>query len=258
MDTWILLRGLTRESAHWGRLPALLQARLTGARVLALDIPGNGQLGQLPSPTRIESATESCRRQLRALGVAPPYRLLAMSLGAMVAVDWADRHAGELDGCVLINTSLRGFSPWYQRLRPASYGTLLSLLLGADPRRREQKIARLTSGRPAAGLVDVVDEWTAIRSARPVSGTNALRQLLAATRYRAPARAPAVPLLVLVGLRDTLVDPRCSQRLAREWNAEIAAHPDAGHDLPLDDGRWVVEQVGGWHGAPVQSARDAR
>ncbi|MDM0021032.1 alpha/beta fold hydrolase [Variovorax saccharolyticus] len=243
METWVLLRGLTRESAHWGRFPEQLRGRLPGARVLAIDIPGNGRLWQVQSPDRIEATTESCRQQLRALGIEPPYRLLAMSLGAMIAVDWADRHPGELDGCVLINTSLRGFSPWYRRLRPASYGTLLSLLLSADPARREQQILQLTSSHPPAAMTEAIDAWTAIRKTRPVSGANALRQLLAAMRYRAPARAPAVPLLVLVSRRDALVDARCSLRLAHEWKASLGEHPSAGHDLPLDDGCWVAEQV---------------
>ena len=246
MERWVLLRGLTRESAHWGVFPELLQAQLpAGAQVLAVEIPGNGRLRQLASPTRIEAATESCRQQLQALGVAPPYRLLAMSLGAMIAVDWADRFPGELEGCVLVNTSLRVFSPWYQRLRPANYGALLGLLLSADARRREQAILRLTSRQPDCAI-EVIDEWTAIREARPVSGTNALRQLLAAARYRAPTRAPGVPLLVLVSQRDRLVDAHCSRCLAQHWNATLVEHPTAGHDLPLDDGPWVAEQVCAW------------
>lgn len=261
MDTWILLRGLTRESAHWGRFPELLQERLPpGASVLAIDIPGNGRLRQLPSPTRIEAATDNCRQQLQALGVQPPYRLLAMSLGAMIAVDWADRHPGELAGCVLINTSLRVFSPWYQRLRPANYGALLGLLMNADPRRREELILRLTSRHPGSGaeVVELIDRWAAIREQRPVRGANALRQLLAAMCYRAPSRAPAVPLLVLASRRDALVDARCSRRLAHEWRARIAEHPTAGHDLPLDDARWVVEQVGAWpeREGPNRNLRD--
>ena len=35
---------------------------------------------------------ESIRARLMAQGVRPPYHLLAMSLGAMVAVAWAARH----------------------------------------------------------------------------------------------------------------------------------------------------------------------
>ena len=33
MSTWILLRGWTRESAHWGRFPAQLDEALLDARV---------------------------------------------------------------------------------------------------------------------------------------------------------------------------------------------------------------------------------
>jgi pimeloyl-ACP methyl ester carboxylesterase len=76
--------------------------------------------------------------------------------------------------------------------------------------------------------------------------TNALRQLAAAARYRAPSHVPSVPVLLLAGARDRLVDPRCSEALARHWNAPIAVHPAAGHDLALDDGAWVAAQVKAW------------
>lgn len=263
MSTWLLLRGLTRESGHWGAFPETLRAHLpAGAhQVLALDLPGNGRLNQAGSATRIEATMQACRQQLQALGIAPPYHLLAMSLGAMVAVEWAVRHPRELAGCVLINTSLRPFSPWHLRLRPANYGALLGLLLARQtPRGREQTILRLTTRHPPAAAA-VLDEWTALRQARPVSRLNALRQLLAAARYRAPAQAPAVPLLVLLGQRDALVDPRCSRQLARHWGAEVAEHPSAGHDLPLDDGPWLAAQVGRWiatqtPGSPLPGATD--
>ncbi|MES3014699.1 MAG: alpha/beta hydrolase, partial [Pseudomonadota bacterium] len=65
-------------------------------------------------------------------------------------------------------------------------------------------------------------------------------------RFRPGAHAPAVPLLVLASLRDALVDVRCSTGLAQRWHADIALHPDAGHDLPLDDAAWVAEQVARW------------
>ncbi|MEJ8815028.1 alpha/beta hydrolase [Variovorax ureilyticus] len=250
MNTWVLLRGLTREAGHWGAFPAMLQERLpTGERVIAIDLPGNGPLNGERSPARIEAYVDHCRRQLRALGVATPVHVLAMSLGAMVTADWASRHPQELAGCVLINTSLRPFSPWYRRLRPANYGPLLGVAWpGSDPRAREQTILRLTTRHPA-DAAGTVDAWTALREARPVSGANALRQLWAAMRYRACAQAPAVPLLVLSSHRDGLVDMRCSQRLAQAWRVPIALHPTAGHDLPLDDGPWVADQVARWAAA---------
>lgn len=72
MDTWVLMRGLTRESGHWGRFVGLLQDRFPAARIVALDLPGNGRLKELRSPSRIGAAMETCREQLRALGIAPP------------------------------------------------------------------------------------------------------------------------------------------------------------------------------------------
>ena len=94
MKTWVLLRGLTRESGHWGNFPTLLQAQLGDACVIAMDLPGNGALHAQASPLRVPDMAECCRTALRAQGIAPPYHLLAMSLGGMVAVDWASRFGG--------------------------------------------------------------------------------------------------------------------------------------------------------------------
>jgi pimeloyl-ACP methyl ester carboxylesterase len=244
--TWVLLRGLTRETGHWGDFPELLRARLPQDTVVAIDLPGNGQLHGTPSPTRIEATVEHCRAQLRAMSIDGPVHLLAMSMGAMVAVEWAARYPNELAGCVLVNTSLRPFSPWFHRLRPANYAALLGLALWPQPdRHRERTVLRLTS-RHHAGDDAVIDAWTALRRAHPVSAANALRQLLAAARYRAPRQAPAVPMLVLTSARDGLVDSSCSQRLAQHWGVEIHVHPTAGHDLPLDDGAWLATQAAQW------------
>jgi len=76
MSPWILLRGLTRETRHWGEFPARLQHE--GARVLALDLPGNGRLYRERSPASVEALAAQARAQLQRLGLAPPYRLLAM------------------------------------------------------------------------------------------------------------------------------------------------------------------------------------
>lgn len=243
MSTWILLRGLTRECGHWGEFPAQLAARLPGARIVALDLPGNGALHRQRSPTRIADMLPACRAQLRAQDIAGPYHLLAMSLGAMLALAWAAAYPQELAGGVLINTSLRGVSPFYRRLRPRSYPALLGVLAGGDSHAREAAILRLTSARADPALLET---WSALRRRHPVTPRNALRQLLAAARFRVPAQPPAVPLLLLSGAADALVDPRCSAELAARWQLPLCQHPTAGHDLPLDDGPWVAERIAAW------------
>ena len=243
---WVLLRGLTRERRHWGTFPQTFSAAMPGARVIALDLPGNGALHREPSPWRVEAMAGHCRRQLQGLGVPPPYRVLAMSLGAMVATCWAASHPEEVSAAVLINTSLRPFSPFHHRLRPRNYARLLRLMLTHPVDDDwEQAVLHLTSGAPQRHA-GVVEAWATYRRECPVTRSNALRQLWAAARWSAPIKRPAVPLLLLTSAADGLVDTRCSSRLAQRWPCDIATHPWAGHDLPLDDAPWVAAQVHGW------------
>ncbi|MDO8778390.1 MAG: alpha/beta hydrolase, partial [Burkholderiaceae bacterium] len=142
------------------------------------------------------------------------------------------------------NTSLRPFSAFYQRLRPANYAALLRLAaLGGTPAQWEKTILRLTSQPANEGILA---HWLALRRERPVSRLNALRQLIAAARYRASLIRPPVPTLVLASARDRLVSVECSLALARQWQCALRVHPGAGHDLPLDDGPWVAQQVCDW------------
>ncbi|WP_343628781.1 alpha/beta hydrolase [Roseateles sp.] len=249
-QTWVLLRGLTRESAHWGDFPARLLRALRiqqpRARLELLDLPGNGDKHRQSSPTHVEDMMEDCRAELRRRGVPPPYQLLAMSLGAMVASEWASRYPGELSAIVLINTSLRPFSAFFRRLRPSNYWSLLMLsLTRLSLRQREAKVLSMTT-RLQQQPERVLEDWVSIQRRHPVRKRNALRQLLAAARYRASVAKPEPPMLLLCSQGDSLVDWRCSQAISRAWGAPLRLHARAGHDLPLDDGEWVARNVADW------------
>ena len=246
MSTWVFLRGLMREHRHWGDFPAAFRDEISDAEVVALDLPGNGSLNRMPSPTCVGEMVGFCRAELLVRGINPPYQLLAMSLGAMVAVDWAAKYPEELGGCVLINTSMRPFSPFFHRLRPENYPALFRLaMLDSSDRDWEEMILRLTSNC-ARNPSTVLESWLRYRREYPVSRRNALRQLVAAGRYCAPTDKPSPRLLILASARDALVNPLCSRRLALRWRTAYAEHPDAGHDIPLDDGAWVISQVCHW------------
>ena len=246
MASWIFLRGLTRETAHWGRFPADFQRALPDSRVIALDLPGNGQLHQVASPLAIEKMVADCRSELERRGHKPPYCLLAMSLGAMVAAEWSCSAPQEVACCVLINTSLRPFSPFYRRLQPRNYLPLLGLALRSGTSRQvEQTILQLTSNA-AEAREGVLADWVAARLQHPVRAANALRQLLAAARYRARREPPATAVLLLASEQDRLVHVDCSRAIAASWHCPLALHPSAGHDLPLDDPQWVIDQVRQW------------
>jgi len=248
--TWVLLRGLARESGHWGEFPARLRERIereqAGVRLLMLDLPGNGLLHAETSPSHVSEMVESCRSRLASVGVSGPVHLLAMSLGAMVASDWAARYPQEVSAAVLINTSLRPFSPFYRRLRPLNYLNFLMLSLSNLSRRqREAKVLRMTANLQARPE-EVLDRWVALQEKHPVSLRNTIRQLRAAARFKVSRLRPQTPVLLLCSKADHLVDWRCSQAISRAWGAPLRLHLQAGHDLPLDDPKWVAEVVGDW------------
>ncbi len=239
---WVLVRGWSREARHWGAFVEQFAAAFPGDRVRALDLPGAGELHAGRSPASIAALAQHC--QARAGGSGPVY-LLGLSLGAMVCAAWSLAHPRTVAGVVMVNASLRPFSPLHHRLRPRSYGALARAMLEADPRAREERILRLTSTSPEEHP-EVVDAWARYAADRPPTRANVARQLWAAASFRAPRVGPESPLLVLAGAGDALVDPRCSQAIARAWNARLAIHPHAGHDLTLDDGPWVAGQVSDW------------
>ena len=248
-STWVFLRGLTRESAHWGGFPQSFQRALPAYKVVVLDLPGNGVLHQQQSPWSIAPMVEFCRAELLRKGCPPPYRVLAMSMGAMVAAQWAHTAPQELAGAVLINTSFRPFSPFYQRLRPVNYGRLVRLMvLRPSDDALEQEVLHMTSNHGDRHR-EALAEWVAIRQRRPVGAGNAFRQLVAAARFSASRQAPQCPVLLLGSERDGLVSAQCTRTIAQHWGAPAALHPDAGHDLPLDDPQWVFQQVQKWLGA---------
>jgi pimeloyl-ACP methyl ester carboxylesterase len=247
MTTWVLLRGLTREARHWGGFAERLADRLHPTdEVVALDLPGNGSLHDLQSPPSIPGMAAACREELARRGLKPPYVFVGMSLGGMVALHGAYVYADEVAGCVLINSSLRGHSAAWQRLRPANYTRLCRFFLpGLSPLERERRVLLMTSADPQRHA-GVAEHWTAMATQQPVSRSNALRQLIAAARYRPPAKPPARPLLLLASAGDRLVSPSCSQRLAADWELPLRMHPTAGHDLTLDDPEWTAQQITNW------------
>ena len=244
---WVLLRGLMREARHWGEFPEALGFAFPGSNVSTPDLPGNGRRFEERSPASISAMVEHLRQDLHRQGFAPPYHLLALSLGGMMAAHWSARYPGEVTAAVLINTSMRP-NPFYHRLRPANYPAILNLALhGANAALRERTILRLASSATARPAV--LAAWQRYAQECPVSRTNALRQLFAAARFRAPAAMAHNRLLLLASAGDWLVNPTCSHALAKRWNASLVIHSFAGHDLPLDDSAWVIEQVHRWAAA---------
>jgi pimeloyl-ACP methyl ester carboxylesterase len=246
---WIFIRGLVREAGHWHTFPRAFAARFREAEIHYLEIPGTGQRYRETSRLHIEEVAQDFQRELTLLRSNWPEGekpwIFAISLGGMVTLEWLRQQPGQFAGAVLINTSVSGMSPFFQRLQPPNYPHILRLLATLDPEVRERKLLTLVSNEPPLHQT-VAKRFGAIQHARPVSRENALRQLAAAARYRLESAPQGQPILILNSSGDRFVHPACSERLAEFLNAPLATHPAAGHDLPLDAPEWVLARVEDW------------
>lgn len=246
---WVLLRGLSRASGHWGVFPDHLLRELRSlqpaSRLVLLDLPGTGVLRRQASPTQVSAIVDACRAELQRLGIGGPVSLVGMSLGAAVLTDWANRYPAEVEAGVLINPSLKPFSELFRRTTALNYvGLLLLSLSRFSARMREERVLRLTTRLTPTQAI--IDRWVELQRQHPLGVRNTARQLLASVRYRASRTRPAAPMLLLCSKADGLVDWRCSQAISRAWGAPLRLHTRAGHDLPLDDPQWVARAVAEW------------
>lgn len=245
-QNWILLRGLARESAHWGAFVPLLQSTFPDAQITLLDLPGTGCFYRETSPHTIKAITDRVRRHAFDQGfIDRPVTILALSLGAMVAWEWMRSYPEDICGAILMNTSFADLSPFYQRLRWQNYIDFVALLMTRDLHNRESKILRLTSNRRNRDE-QITQAWEKIQIERPISLKNSLRQIVAAASYRPDNIKPKPPVLLLNGQGDRLVAPACSEAIHKKWNLELHRRIGAGHDLTLDDGAWVALQLKEW------------
>lgn len=240
---WVFLRGLARESGHWGHFPQQFEKAVPESRVITLDLPGTGKQRDVPSPTEISSIVDNVRSQLGPQ--KEQYNILGLSLGGMVAWEWMLRHPEEIGAGVLINSSFSRLSFFHARMR---WQILPRFLLAASQpqvERREAKILDIVSQRKNHHQ-ETLKDWIKLAYDRPISVDTTLRQIIAAAQYSPDHLAPICPVLILSAMGDQLVHPNCSQKIAETYHLPHQVHPWAGHDLTLDDPDWVAHQIIEW------------
>ncbi|MGF1509889.1 MAG: alpha/beta fold hydrolase [Myxococcota bacterium] len=239
MSGWLLLRGLAREQGHWERFPKLLMDR-TKEPVVLLDLPGVGLARDRDAPRTIKDTVFDLRRRWLELPERPD-RILGLSMGGMVALDWASRFDQDWKTVLAVNASAQEAGLPTRRLRLRGLARLARASLAKDPVERELAVLRVTSHR-RAGDRALAARWAGVARERPLRPDVVMAQLMASARFRCPQRRPT-SVTVVAGLRDQLVHPKCSRQLAETLSAPLEEHPDAGHDLPLDQPEWMADRA---------------
>lgn len=239
---WIFLRGLGRHSGHWGPFLDQFKKDFPQDEFELLDLRGNGTLAHSPSWLNIEDNVRDLRARSRWIHDGQSVYIMSISLGAMIATEWARKYPEEIEGIVLMNTSDRGTASFFERMRLRNIYRFLPLLLkGVNSPGVEKKILEMTTTMPG------LEQWADIFSKmKPTARKNFIKQIIAASRYKFPEHKPKTEVLILCGDKDPLVNPVCSKRIAKMWTLTPHCHPTAGHDLTLQEPDWVSEQLKNW------------
>ncbi len=231
----ILIRGLFRGQYHWGDFALHLKETFPSRKVIAVDIPGTGLLFKQVSPSSITGMVESIRKQLPK---EQPCDLLAISMGGMIAIKWAEMYPKEVSRVICINTSSRSYSPFYYRLKPVNYIKIFRALF-SDAKAKESIIFSMVSNNAFDDRI--ISDWVRLSIQYPTSSINFLRQLLAAVKFI--AKRPPQDILFISSLKDKLVSYEATQALAIAWQMPLIYNSEDGHDIPLDNPQWLCEKV---------------
>ncbi len=235
-----LLRGLIRETAHWGNFLDIVKT-IPDYDIETMQIPGTGELYNDISPNQMEQIVESMRSQfLEKKG--DENIIVAISLGGMISTCWLKKYPNDFKKAILINSSLKGISPLLHRLKPKSVLTVAKCFLTDDLKKRERLILNMVSNNHINDE-NILGDWVKIQKERPVHKQSAINQIKAALTFTPPINKPNIPIKIITSKADRMVSYKCSQNIAKRWNAPIAIHQTAGHDIPIDEPVWLKDEI---------------
>lgn len=236
----LLVNGLGSDLAEWlYQLPAFA-ARY---RVIVFDNRGAGGSEVPPGPYTAAGMADDAAALLERLRVAKAH-LLGVSLGGMIAQQFALRHPGKLDRLVLACTSPGGALA----VRPSPEA--LAAFVREPSADLETQVRRtipyLYTERYCREMPGEVEAFVRRRLAVPADPAGVAAQLTAAVGHDAGERLAeiAAPTLVIAGTEDRLVPPENSRRIAKRVpGSRLVLLPGAPHRLFAENAQAFNREV---------------
>jgi pimeloyl-ACP methyl ester carboxylesterase len=231
----VLLHGYTGHARSWD---AFAEAMTDRYRVLALDQRGHGESGWAGAGHYgIEAMTKDLKAFVSAIGLRG-FTLLGLSMGGMVAMDYAGGRPSELAALVIVDIGPELVTSGSQRIQVAQQASDVF-----DSRDAAFAVARAANPLPPEAhqrhRVDnnlmMTEEglWT-WRYDRALRSTRELRPRDAETGWRSCANIAVPTLLVRGALSDILAAEIAERMIQTIPDARLATVANSGHSVPLD------------------------
>lgn len=243
-----LLRGIGRESGHWGQtFLKQMSAHFPEAHLVLMDLPGAGSLYQENALISIEQMADFLHnRYADSLKQLPGKQvLMATSLAGNVALDWVVRYPEDFDGVAMVGATFKGFCPSYKRVQPEAKKLFFEIFFTANIIRREQKFIEINTNR-FSDSDSLLLAWVQIQRQHPVTQGTLLKQTLAGMKYHPPKTKPSIPVLIVGSEGDKIPEADCIRAVATHLGGQLAMHPTAGHAIPIDAPCWLSDTFAHW------------
>jgi pimeloyl-ACP methyl ester carboxylesterase len=231
----VLLHGYTGHARSWD---AFAEAMTDRYRVLALDQRGHGETGWAPADQyAIADMADDLEAFVKALGLSG-YTLLGLSMGGMVAMEYAGRRPKELAACVIVDIGPEIVQSGSQRIQA---GVQASDVFAS--RDEAFAVARAANSRPPEAhhrhrsdysLMRTEDgRWT-YRYDRALRSVRNLRRRDPEAAWRSCANI-AVPTQLIRGELSDILAPEIAEKMVRtipDVRFDLVA--ESGHSIPLD------------------------
>lgn len=234
----LLLHGIAEHSGRYERTGSLLAA--AGLEVHAFDLRGHGRSGGRPVYIeRWDRYLDDVAWQVEALrALGRPVVLLGHSMGALIALTYAESERPAADLLVLSAPSIRAAVPAWQRLAAPVLGRLSPTLVLANP-----IDVRQLAHDPAVGQAYDADPLVRQRSTTRLG----MEFFGAMRRSRRDLGRLRVPTLVIHGGADTLVPTAVSEPLEGLPGVERRVYPGLRHETMNEpEGPRVVADIVAW------------
>ena len=241
-----LIRGLTRESGHWGEFVGLLEEQLPEAKVHLIDLPGAGIHHQKKASSSAKKMVDFMRKETIDRINPEAYNIIcATSLAGMLATEWTINFKNDFDALIMINSSFKGICKTNERASKSVRGDMFRILFTSDVKKRERLVIKVNSNKPE--MIDkLLPDWVSIQEKRKMTRMNIFRQTLAGMRYSPNGKKPEIPILIIGSKGDRMVSPSCIKKMHNYFGGDLVWHPTSGHGLPLDEPEWLSKTVAEW------------
>jgi 3-oxoadipate enol-lactonase/4-carboxymuconolactone decarboxylase len=232
--TLVFINSLGSDFRIWD---AVAEAMPGHCRTLRYDKRGHGLSDAPPAPYTMRDHTHDLAGLLDALKLQKVV-LVGVSVGGMIAQDFAAAFPERVAGLVLCDTGLKIGTPelWNERIAATETGALASV---AETGVRRWFTPRFFDEQPAEA-----QGYLNMMARTPPAGYGGTCAALRDTDLHEQTAALKVPALVLCGDQDVATSPELNRELAAALGCDFRLIPGAGHIPSVEQPATVARYIG--------------